>query len=282
MASYASYKKIINDNLCSGVITCNALQSGAGAAFGVQWVFNNRGLCCQQCANAGGCCEQANGCCCLWTVPANVGYVTFELWGGGGGGPGQTCCNCCSFATGGAGGMYASKSTCVCPGWTYTICAGGTWPCNQSHTCGAPGGCVTYVCGCNLNNLCVYGGCGGLMCNGDAWGLYSTAYGCANCTPGGGCGWWGADLGFAGSMGSNVGNGYCHCARQGGFTGSAPLIGLWQGTSNHETWCACGCYTNWPSGGGSPGRSSYCGDHAKQCAGGSGQGGSGLVKITFM
>jgi hypothetical protein len=30
------------------------------------------------------------------------------------------------------------------------------------------------------------------------------------------------------------------------------------------------------------GRSSYCGDHAKQCAGGSGQGGSGVVKITYM
>ena len=57
-----------------------------------------------------GCCAQANGRCCYWCAPDNVYKVTFEIWGGGGGGPGHTCCNCCSFAIGGAGGNYAIQT----------------------------------------------------------------------------------------------------------------------------------------------------------------------------
>ena len=54
------------------------------------------------------------------------------------------------------------------------------------------------------------------------------------------------------------------------------------GTATNEAWCACGCHISWPAGGGVPGTSSYCNNWAKCCAGGSGQGGSGIVKITFV
>ena len=83
-----------------------------------------------------GCCQQANGRCCYWCAPDNVYKVTFEIWGGGGGGPGHTCCNCCSFAIGGAGGNYAIQTIDTNPGCQYSVCAGGSWPCGKSHTCG--------------------------------------------------------------------------------------------------------------------------------------------------
>lgn len=279
MATYSSYKTYCSDSFQSNSVTCTAIATGAGAAFGVQWIFNNRGLCCQNCANAGGCCEQANGCCCLWTVPANVTTVTFEIWSGGGGGAGHTCCNCCSFAIGGAGGNYASKTITTAPGCQYTICAGGSWPCTQSHTCSAGMGCGSYVNGYNLSNFCVVGGCGGWMCNGDAWGPRHHDSGCANCNI---CGFFGADFGMMGSVGLRAGFGACHCYRTTGWTGTAPIIGKTQAVGASETWCACGCYVNWPAGGGMSGQSSYCGNHAKDCAGGMGQGGSGVVRITYI
>src|SRR5210317_1641805 len=110
MASYASYKKVKAESISAGAITGAKLQAGAGNAYGVQWIYNERGRLCHNCANNGNCCEQANGKCCNWTVPANVGKVTFELWSGGGGGAGHTCCNCCSFSAGGAGGNYTTKT----------------------------------------------------------------------------------------------------------------------------------------------------------------------------
>ena len=48
-----------------------------------------------------------------------------------------------------------------------------------------------------------------------------------------------------------------------------------------EAWCSCGCFVNWPAGGGMSGQSSYCNNFAKCCAGGMGMGGSGLIKVTF-
>jgi hypothetical protein len=278
MATYGSYKKIANESLQAATVESTYLATGAAAAFGVQWVFNERGLCCQNCSNAGGCVEQANGKCCLWTVPAAVTSVTFEIWSGGGGGAGMICCNCCGFSIGGAGGNYAVKTIQTVAGCQYTICAGGSWPCAQSHTCAAGMGCLSYITGFNLSNFCVVGGCGGWMCDGDAWGPRHHDSGCANCNI---CGYFGADFGMMGSVGLKMGHGACHCYRTASWTGTAPIIGKTQAVGSSETWCSCGCYVNWPSGGGMSGTSSYCGNFAKQCAGGQGQGGSGIVRITY-
>jgi len=278
MASYASYKKVTSASIPSGVLTSAKLAPGAGSNRQVKWIYNPRGLQCHQCSQAGGCCEQANGKCCYWTVPANVYGVTFEIWSGGGGGPGHTCCNCCSFAIGGQGGNYAQKTIQTTPGCSYTICAGGSWRCAKSHTCTAGMGCRSYVQGHNLSNYCTYGACGGWMCNGDAWGQRHAVTSCANCLI---CGVFGADFGFSGSAGIKAGTTTCRCHGQTSFTGEGAGIGMMMTTATNEAWCACGCHTNWPAGGGVPGTSSYCGNWAKCCAGGAGQGGSGLVKITF-
>jgi hypothetical protein len=279
MASYTSYKKIATENLNDNIISSNAIATGAKPKPTVFYIFNPRGFCCRNCSDAGSCVEQANGKCCLWTVPAKTSRVTFEIWSGGGGGAGHTCCNCCSFSVGGAGGNYAIKTIATAPGCQYTICAGGSWPCWKSHTCGAGMGCRSYVNGHNLSNFCVTGGCGGWMCNGDAWGRREMGSGCANCNI---CSSFGADFGISGSTGMKMGHMGCHCSgADGSWTGAAPMIGLHHGNSATETWCSCGCYVNWPAGGGTSGQSSYCGNWAKCCAGGTGQGGSGIVKITF-
>jgi len=85
-----------------------------------------------------------------------------------------------------------------------------------------------------------------------------------------------------GGMGIKAGTTTCRCHGQTGWTGAAAGIGTYGGTTTNEAWCACGCHIVWPAGGGVPGTSSYCGNWAKCCAGGSGQGGSGIVKITFV
>ena len=98
MATYASYKKVQNDSLADGTLTNSDIAHGQGNNYGVQWIYNERGMRCHMCARQSGCCEQANGKCCYWCVPDGVSTVTFEIWSGGGGGPGHTCCNNCSFA----------------------------------------------------------------------------------------------------------------------------------------------------------------------------------------
>ena len=277
MATYSSYKKVTAEAFQNDTITADAVN--ASSTYGVNWIYNERGFICRQCANAGDCCEQANGKCCLWTVPSKVSTVTFEIWSGGGGGAGMTCCNNCSFAIGGAGGNYATKTVTTAPGCQYTVCAGGSWPCEKSHTNAAGMGCRSFVTGYNLSNFCANGGCGGWMCNGDAWGPRHHTSGCANCQI---CGFFGADMGMMGTVGFKMGHGACHCNRTTGWTGAAPVIGLYHAVGESDGWCGCGCYVNWPAGGAMSGQSSYCGNWAKCCAGGMGMGGSGIVRITYI
>jgi hypothetical protein len=279
MATYASYKKVATDSIVDGTVQSADIAHGNGNNMGVAWVYNARGMACHTCSRQSGCCEQANGKCCYWCVPDGASTVTFEIWSGGGGGPGHTCCNCCSFTIGGAGGNYASKTINTTPGCQYSICAGGSWPCGKAHTCSASLGCKSYINGHNLSNFCTIGGCGGWMCNGDAWGPRHTHFGCENCNI---CGIFGADFGAMGTTGWKAGHGGCHCNYTYSGSGQPPMIGKMSVSVALNSWCNCGCAIEWPSGGGNPGTSSYCGNWAKCCAGGSGQGGSGVVRITFM
>ena len=107
MATYASYKTLTADNFQDNSITAVKLGAQAGNKYNVKYIYNERGMRCHHCADAGDCCEQANGKCCYWTVPADVSKVTFEIWSGGGGGAGSTCCNYCMHSAGGSGGNYA-------------------------------------------------------------------------------------------------------------------------------------------------------------------------------
>ena len=280
MATYGSYKKISNVQLPDNAITGDMLKSGVGNKYCSFYVYSARGMLCKECSNAGGCVCQACGRCCLWTVPDRVSTVTFEIWSGGGGGPGNTCCDCHFHSMGGAGGGYAQKTIETAPGCQYTVCAGGSWPCARSYTCTASMGCRSYVTGFNLSNFCVMGGCGGHGCiEGDNWGRRERTN-CANC---GICGVYGADFGMLGTVGNAVGNNMCYCHGRTSFPGQPPMIGRTMITTAHDcTFCSCGCYVNWPAGGGMSAEVNRCGEDAGVCcAAGSGQGGSGIVRITF-
>ena len=277
MANYASYKKITTDRV--DPLPSSKLAPGAGTANCVVWIYNNRGLTRQNCANGGGCICQACGVSCTWTVPDNVHTVTFEIWSGGGGGAGVSCCNCCWHGQPGAGGNYAMKTLNVTPGDQYVICAGGSWRCSKSHACLAVQGCDSYITGPGLSNFCAQGGCGGCM-HGGSWGPRVNNGGCGNCGCCG-CGFHGADFGVMGTVGQMSGGSGCHCNGRTGYNGMAPFIGTTMANYTTEAWCSCGCYITWPAGGGTTGQSSYCGSAAQCCAGGSGQGGSGIVKITL-
>ena len=59
MATYASYKTLTADNFQDNSITAAKLGAGAGNKYCVFWVYNERGMKCMACSDAGDCCEQA-------------------------------------------------------------------------------------------------------------------------------------------------------------------------------------------------------------------------------
>ena len=69
------------------------------------------------------------GCCCYWTVPADIKNATFEDWGGGGAGTGACCCQWCLGYTGYKSYVTGSSipSTCANGG------CGGTTMCHAHH-----------------------------------------------------------------------------------------------------------------------------------------------------
>jgi hypothetical protein len=92
--------------------------------------------------------------CCLWTVPAGVTCVRFQLWGAG---AGSAFNNCCGYQPFGGTGAYASVIMPVTPGAQYTLCTG----CGGLN--GNDGG-TTFITGTGLTNLCAQGGEGDRYC----------------------------------------------------------------------------------------------------------------------
>lgn len=213
------------------------------------------------------------GCCCLWTVPAGITRVSFEMWGSGGIGQGARCCE--SAGTMSTGGSYAKTTIDTVEGCQYRICAGGSSDCNGC--CGiSPRAQPSYVIN-NSNSTTV-----GCALGGDG--------GCSEMTRGGFC------YGYICCWGrlSGVGNGdivmdgtghisYRNCYCRSDFT-------MWTsggGQSDRKTsqWCAknatgSGVYMmcsppSRPSGSGAAGRA--CSDG--RCYGQFGA--SGFVKISY-
>jgi len=83
------------------------------------------------------------GCCCLWTVPAGVTSVTFELYGGGA--SGNDACCCAWTAVEPTAGNYAVKQVDVVAGCQFKICAGGSTACAHNISNGGCHGCSSYV-----------------------------------------------------------------------------------------------------------------------------------------
>jgi len=259
MASYSSYKKILTESIVAGSIPESKISSTALKNYTVQWIRGGLGA-------------TSGGCCCLWTVPSGVRRVTFELWGAGGNGNGACSNGRCQHYAGAQGGYYNSKTISVTPGWTYTVCAGGVFPCCQFDCVGCTG-CASFITGCNLSNFCAAGGVGGCA-NSDWSEKCNSDWGACCLVPGG----WGGDFGMGNHRGAFTGSFACHCYRHkfcssgGPFLGSPGVVG-----GLTECWIRCGCWSVPYSAGGQSAMTTYCGG---QCGQG-GTGGSGLVKITY-
>jgi hypothetical protein len=260
MASYGSYKKIVSGQLISGTVPSSALDPTAGLRYNVKWIYGAPTFC-------------TSGCCCLWTVPAGVTRTTFEIWGAGGNGNGACSNGRCQHYQGAQGGYYNSKTISVTPGWTYSICAAGVYPC-LSIECTACQGCASYVTGCNLTNFCAIGGETGRGESSWETGCYSYNPCCLNPGDNGG------DFGFGNHTGAWGGSIFCHCNHQWTCTTNAPFLAGGSGSASFivNCWIRCGCWTVPYGVGGQSAMTTYCGG----CCGQGGTGGGGIVKITFV
>jgi hypothetical protein len=261
MATYASYKKITGENITTGAITDAKIAAATLATWNVQWFYGSINFC-------------STGCCCLWTVPDNIRKLYIELWGAGGSGHGACSCNRCQGYRGAQGGAYANKMITVCPGWTYTVCAAGVYPCLSMECNGCPG-CASYVAGCNLSNFCAVGGAGGSAAEG--W-WNSPLYSCwPDCCVGPTAN--GSDFGMMNHAGTTyIGSHFCHCHCIETKPTSAPFIGTSVSQRIQECWIKCGCWTVPYGHGGQGAMTTYCG----ACCGQGGTGGPGLVKMTYI
>jgi hypothetical protein len=259
MASYASYKKVDGSSVLTGTIADTKFNPNALRNYCVLWIYGDLGQC-------------SPGCCCLWTVPTGVRRATFELWGAGGNGAGACSNGRCQHYAGAQGGYYNSKTISVCPGWQYTICAGGVYPC-LSRECNACDGCSSYVTGCNLSNLCALGGsCG---CADGNWNTMCFSDWAKCCMSPGAMG---GDFGMGNHRGSYGGSFACHCYRYVSCSTGAPFLGG-AGVVQEltECWIRCACWTVPYASGAQNAMTTYCGG----CCGQGGTGGSGVVKVTY-
>lgn len=268
MASYSSYKStsIRGTNIAPGAICQVNLTDDVRASYNVKWIYGSPSEC-------------TSGCCCLWTVPANVKQLKFELWGAGGNGHGACSCNRCQHFMGAGGGTYNTKTISSTPTTQYTVCAGGVYPC-YSRECNGCNGCTTYVTGAGLSNFCACGGSAG--CANGSWTDSCFSYMDACRTKGDNNGDFATftHVGPWGAAGSYMYPGdACHCWKHISYSSSAPLmsVGMNQQMIN-DCWMRCGCWTVPYASGGQGAKSRVCGT---SCCGQGGTGGSGVVKITY-
>lgn len=118
--------------------------------------------------------SSANGCCCLWTVPAGVTQAQFQIWGAGGNGVACST-SCCQFAQSGGNGEYTYVLMSVQAGQQYTLCAGGglATTMGNCYSYSPYDGCNSFVCG--SNDTCILS-CGGLTGYGNLCGGPATCY----------------------------------------------------------------------------------------------------------
>lgn len=213
------------------------------------------------------------GCCCLWTVPAGVTKVTFEMWGSGGIGQGARCCE--RAGTMPTSGSYSRLTIDTAENCQYRICAGGSSGCNGC--CGiSPRAQPSYVYDITAGSVvgCALGGAGG--CSDMTRGGFCYGYTCCwGLLSGEGLG----DLTIEGTGNISFTNCYCrsdiHTMSGGGF----------QSDRRTAHWCAkepsgAGVYfmcspPSRPGGAGATGRA--CGDG--RCYGQ--HGAAGMVKISY-
>ena len=155
----------------------------------------------------------------------------------------------------------------------YTVCAGGVYRC-CSRECNGCIGCASYVNGYNLSNFCAQGGARG--CANTDWSVACTSRNFCCVSPG----TWGGDFAMAPHQDGFSGHWDCHCGPSvtTECTSGAPFLTSSTETQSVHCWSRCGCWTAPYATGGKGGQTQYCG----RCCGQGGQGGSGVVRITYV
>ena len=260
MATYSSYKKVNGASFNDGALSDNNINANTLNNFGVKWFYGIP-------------CRCSAGCCCNWTVPAQVKRLTWEVWGSGGNGAGACTCNRCHHFRGAGGGSFAQKTISTQPGCSYRVCASGVYRC-LSRECVACNGCSSYVNGYNLSDFCA---CGGHRAETNtAWsdGCFYSRHLCLSPTTTGG------DMALGGATQAfGSASGYCHCHNQEANQGSGMRMGnLGVSQGLRECWMKCGCWSVPYTAGGQSAQNTYCG----RCCGQGGTGGGGLVRVTYI
>ena len=209
--------------------------------------------------------------CSVFTVPAGITSLTFEIWGAGGGGGAHCCCDCYHGGPPGAGGGYSSISIATTAGCTYTVCvgAGGMVSCVGSCTlhwcCFGQAGGTTYVTGYNLSNFCATGGGGGV----------NDCYYICGCNIPGGMGY-GGTINACGGYGSNLGYSDAYMWRW--SVGGQAAMGASNRPFSGDHCCVCmiAYPGNFPAAGGGTVLPTLC-----CCCSQGGTGGNGLVRIHY-
>lgn len=260
MATYASYRQLLPDNIIDGSIIDDNFADTAAKKFNTLWVYGSLAQC-------------SPGCCCLWTVPAGVKRATFELWGAGGNGNGSCTINRCHHYKGAQGGYYNTKTITVAAGWTYTLCAGGVYPCLNCECIGCQG-CSSYANGCNLSNFCAIGGAP--ACANADWNV--PCFSCWDCCVAPGT--WNGDFTMGNHPGAFQGNWLCHCHFVGYCATGAPFMsGQGVGGCLALCWVNCGCSSVPFANGGQSATTTWCNT---DFPGLGGTGGSGVIKVTYV
>ena len=158
--------------------------------------------------------------------------------------------------------------------WVQAWGAGGVYRC-CSRECNGCQGCSSYVNGHNLSNFCALGGARG--CANPDWSVRCTSRNYCCVSPG----TWGGDFAMAPHQKGWSGHWNCTCtgAVASGESSGAPFLST--NSVEHQMeqcWSRCGCWTAPYATGGQGAMTTYCG----RCCGQGGQGGSGVVRITYV
>ncbi len=156
--------------------------------------------------------DPANGgCCCLWTVPAGMTSITFELWGGGASGNDGCCCVYEAYQ--GTAGSYVQHRVDTVAGCQYRICAGSSTSCAYEISNNGCIGCSSYVYDVTAATV-IACACGGQ--DGNSQAGHSSPYGAYTCCHGrinkgsSGTSQGIGDVKIAGMGGTGMRNQYCH------------------------------------------------------------------------
>ena len=129
--------------------------------------------------------------------------------------------------------------------------------------------------GHNLSNFCAHGGARGCS-NGD-WSVACSSRAWCCVSPGA----WGGDFAMTPHQDGWGGHWNCHCTGDVNHhcTTGAPFLVSSTENQLDQCWIRCGCWTAPYATGGQSAMSTYCGNgHCGQ----GGQGGSGMVRITYI